>query len=472
MSAASRIGAQRGPKLFRTTAFKLMAAYLLVFTLFAIGLLGYFFWNAERLLGLQISSTIDAEITGLAEQYSEGGIVRLVASIERRSHSPGSLLYLVASPQGEALAGNVAELPATILDRNGWIEVPYTRYDDQGNAERSALVRVFTLADGYRLLVGLDLEEQRRVRATMTTAALWSAALIVALGVAGGWFVTRRVLHRLDDINETSRSIIGGELTRRLSITGSGDEIDRLASTTNAMLDRIQELMTGLKEVSDNIAHDLKTPLTRLRNRAEEALRTARTEEAYRDALEKTIEESDGLIRIFNALLMIARAESGQIETTMEEFDAAEVARGVAELYEPVAEEKGIALAVEADGPLFLRGNRELIGQALANLVDNALKHGEGPVAGARREVAIRAAAESDRVVISVADRGEGIPVHDRARVLERFIRLESSRTRPGSGLGLSLAAAIAKLHGGTLRLEDNEPGLRVILELPRRPAP
>jgi signal transduction histidine kinase len=238
------------------------------------------------------------------------------------------------------------------------------------------------------------------------------------------------------------------------------------------MLDRIQELMAGLKEVSDNIAHDLKTPLTRLRNRAEEALRTARGEDDYRQALDKTIEESDRLISTFNALLMIARAESGQIETAMSEFDAAGVARDVAELYEPLAEEKGMRLLVEAEGPLILRGNRELIGQALANLVDNALKHGEAGAGDRAAEVSVAARTSAgDRVHIVVADRGEGIPMHERDRVLERFVRLESSRTRPGSGLGLSLAAAVAKLHGGTLRLEDNQPGLRAVLDLPNRPA-
>jgi signal transduction histidine kinase len=456
-------------KLVRTTAFKLMAVYLLVFTLFAAFLLGYFFWNAQRLLGSQINATIDSEISGLAEQYAQGGIVRLIASIDRRSHRPGSLLYLVTNSDGESLAGNVAELPAETLSRSGWTEVPYARYEE-GERERMALVRVFDLNGGFRLLVGLDLEEQRLVRSTMLTAALWSAALIIVLGVAGGWFVTRRVLHRLDDINETSRSIIDGDLGRRLRISGSGDEIDRLAVTTNAMLDRIQELMAGLKEVSDNIAHDLKTPLTRLRNRAEEALRTAQGDDDYRQALDKTIEESDRLISTFNALLMIARAESGQIETAMSEFDATEVARDVAELYEPLAEEKGMRLAIEAGGPLILRGNRELIGQALANLVDNAIKHGE---AGANGATAVTVAARSvgDRVHIVVADKGEGIPMHERDRVLERFVRLESSRTRPGSGLGLSLAAAVAKLHGGSLRLEDNQPGLRAVLDLPNRPA-
>jgi signal transduction histidine kinase len=458
-------------KLVRTTAFKLMAVYLLVFTLFAAFLLGYFFWNAQRLLGLQINSTIDTEISSLAEQYGQGGLLRLVATIERRSRRPGSLLYLVVTPQGDALTGNVSELPGESLERSGWNEVPYARSEATPGENRTALVRVFALSGGYRLLVGLDLEEQRRVRSIMTTAALWSAALIVVLGVAGGWFVTRRVLHRLDDINETSRSIIEGDLTRRLKVAGTEDEIDRLASTTNAMLDRIQELMAGLKEVSDNIAHDLKTPLTRLRNRAEEALRSSSTEQDYRLALEKTIEESDQLIRTFNALLMIARAEAGQLETAMSEFDAAEVARGVADLYEPVAEEVGIALKVDAMEPLIIRGNRELIGQAVANLVDNAIKHGTPSPEGIAPQVEIGARRAGSHVTISIADRGEGVPERDRGRVLERFVRLEGSRTRPGSGLGLSLAAAVAKLHGGALRLEDNGPGLRAVIELPNRPA-
>ncbi|MDQ0394534.1 sensor histidine kinase [Labrys monachus] len=456
-------------KLVRTTAFKLMAAYLLVFTLFAASLLGYFFWNAQRLLGLQINSSINGEISSLADEYQQGGVMRLAATIEMRARRPGSLLYIVATPDNEALAGNVSELPDGVLDKPGWSSIPYSRDDGTSSGARMALVRVFLLQGGYKLLVGVDLEEQSRVRSIMLNAALWSAGLIVLLGVAGGWFVARRVLHRLDDINATSRSIMGGDLTRRLKLAGTDDEIDRLAVTTNAMLDRIQELMAGLKEVSDNIAHDLKTPLTRLRNHAEEALRTARDENTYRVALERTIEESDKLIGTFNALLMIARAEAGRIETSMSDFDVAEAAHSLAELYEPVAEENGARIRVDAVRPLSLRGNRELISQALANLVDNALKHGAPPGGEGGAEVTITAAKGEGRVVLSVADRGEGIAPSERQRVLERFVRLESSRSRPGSGLGLSLVAAAVKLHGGTIRLEDNQPGLRVVLELPDR---
>jgi signal transduction histidine kinase len=454
-------------KLLRTTAFKLTLVYLTVFALFAVFLLAYFAWNTRRLITEQITQTVDAEITGLAEQYRQGGIRRLVFVVDARSRRPGSSLYLVTTRAGEGLAGNVGSLATGILETSGWTETAYRRLDDPDGAQHHALVRVFQLPAGFRLLVGRDLEERERLHDIVLAAGRWSLAIVIVLGVAGGFFVTRRVLKRVDAMTETTRKIMDGDLAGRLPVAGTGDELDRLATNLNAMLERIEALMHGLKEVSDNIAHDLKTPLTRLRNRCEEALRLAEDESQYRAALESTIEESEALIRTFNALLMIARAESGQARDGMIDFDAAEIARGVGELYEPLADDKGIHLKVEAPAATPVHGNRELISQALANLVDNAIKYGAG-MNGAEAEIVVTARGEGDRILLAVADSGRGIPQPDRGRAVERFVRLEQSRSQPGSGLGLSLASAVARLHGGELKLEDNNPGLKTVISLPR----
>jgi signal transduction histidine kinase len=450
-------------KLVRTTAFKIVAVYLLVFAVFAAAVILYLARHTQDLVFSQLTETVDSEVRGLNDQYRIGGIRRLIAVVEDRAAEPGSNLYLVTTYAGVALAGNVTDVPTGALDKPGWTEISYRRSGGEGTGESRALVRVFFLQGGFRLMVGRDFEERERLREILAQPARWAVVLLVVMGVAGGLFVARRVLGRIDAMTASSDRIMAGDLAGRLPVVGSGDEFDRLAHSLNTMLERIEGLMAGLKHVSDNIAHDLKTPLTRLRNRAEEALRTSKGEGAYRAALEATLEESDHLIRTFDALLMIARAEAGEAREGMRDFDAAEVANSVAELYEPLAEERGMKLAVEAAGPLPVRGHRELVSQALANLVDNAIKHGAG-------EVRVSARRDGDRVIFAVADRGPGIPEEDRARVLERFVRLEASRARPGSGLGLSLAAAVARLHGTELKLEDNAPGLRVSLALPARP--
>jgi signal transduction histidine kinase len=461
-------------KLFRTTTFKLTLVYLTVFALFAAFLLGYFALNTRRLVTEQITDTVDAEIAGLSEQYRLGGIRRLVIVVDARARRPGSSLYLVTTFAGEALAGNVTALQPGILDNPGWTETAYRRLDETEPPEHPdhhAFVRVFQLPGGFRLLVGRDLDERERLYHIILGAGRWSIAIVIVLGLAGGLFVTRRVLRRVDAMTETTRTIMAGDLGERLPVAGTGDELDRLAENLNVMLERIEALMHGLKEVSDNIAHDLKTPLTRLRNRTEQALRTAKSEPEYRAALESTIEESDSLIATFNALLMIARAESGQARDDMKEFDAAEIANDIGELYEPLAEEKGIALKVKADTAAPVNGNRELVSQALANLVDNAIKYAEPHdllVNGAVPEIVVRALSQGDRVLLTVTDSGPGIPESDRGRVVERFVRLEQSRSKPGSGLGLSLAWAVARLHGGELTLEDNHPGLKSTIALPR----
>jgi signal transduction histidine kinase len=457
-------------KLLRTTAFQLTLVYLVIFILFAASLLGYFALNTRRLITEQITTTVDTEISGLREQYNQGGIRRLVIVVDLRSRRPGSSLYLVTTATGEGLAGNVGSLEPGVLDHPGWLETNYRRLEAPEGNDHRALVQVVQLPGGFRLLVGRDLEERERLFGIIANAGQWSLALVIVLGLAGGFFVSRRVLNRIEAMTETAQTIMAGDLAGRLPVAGTGDELDRLADHLNAMLERIEALMRGLKEVSDNIAHDLKTPLTRLRNRCEQALRSAAGVDDYRAALESTIAESDDLIRTFDALLMIARAEAGQSRDNMTEFDAAEIARDVGELYEPLADEKGIALTVDAPAAAPVRGNRELVSQALANLIDNAIKYAgpDGKLNGAPAEIVVKAGNDGERIALSVADRGPGIAEADRGRVVERFVRLEQSRSEPGSGLGLSLAAAVARLHGGELKLEDNHPGLRSTIALPR----
>ncbi len=455
-------------KLVRTTAFKLTLAFLLLFSLGA-GLVtvrvGY---SVRNVLDEQTRQTIDAEINGLSEQYRQGGVRQLASAVERRAARPGASLYLVTTFAGERLAGNIAQLPQGVLDRPGATETEYVHAGGDIASNR-ALARIFILPGGFRLLVGRDLAERETLAALLLRALLTSLLWLTLLGTGGGLFVARRVLRRVDAISASAQTIMAGDMARRLPLAGSNDELDRLAQNLNTMLDRIGDLMRGMKEVSDNIAHDLRTPLTRLRNGAEQALRSNPDTSEYRSALEKVIEESDGLIRLFNALLLIARAESGGEKDSLAEFDAGAAMRDVAELYEPLAEERRIGLSVDAADGLVVRGNRELVAQAIANLLDNALKYG---ATGQDSRAGVVARRVGEVVELQVFDNGPGIAVADRTRVLERFVRLDGARSKSGSGLGLSLAAAVSRLHHGALRLEDNHPGLRVILCLPSAPHP
>jgi signal transduction histidine kinase len=464
-------GAASGPprlRPFRTTAFKLSAVYLAVFTVFAAFLIGYIARNTTEILRGQMISAVDSEIRGMSEQYRRGGVNRLARFIELRSKQPGASLYLIADRAGGKIAGNVESVPSTVLNRvNADPQIiPYVRLNEDNSEGRyAALVRVIGLPDGFRILVGRDMSENEALAAVVRRSLFLTVAMMVVLGLISWLFVSRRVLKRIDAIAETSRRIVGGDLSGRLEVTGTGDEFDRLAESLNIMLVRIERLLVGMKQVSDNIAHDLKTPLTRMRNRVERALSQGQGEPEYRDALQATIEEADQLIRTFNALLMIARMEAGFSEAEFKEFDAAEVARDVFELYEPLAEEAGVALKLASAGPTCMHANRELVGQALANLVDNALKYADERADDP--QVVIAVGREGDTVALSVSDNGAGIAETDRARATERFVRLEESRSKPGAGLGLSLVSAVAQLHGGALELRDNDPGLVAVLLIP-----
>jgi signal transduction histidine kinase len=288
---------------------------------------------------------------------------------------------------------------------------------------------------------------------------------LVLFGVLGAFLIARRALARVDAISETSRTIMDGDLARRLPLSGSGDELDRLAVNLNTMLDRIVALMKGMREVSDNIAHDLRTPLTRVRNMAEHALQSTADDNERRQALQSILAEGDELIRTFNALLLIARSEAGTGTDSFTEVDLSKQLLELAEIYEPVAEDADLTLTTSIEPDLSLRGHRQLLAQIFANVIDNGIKYGKPE--GRTGALTIAARRDADKILVEIADHGAGIPAGMRGKVLERFTRLDSSRSQPGSGLGLSLVSAIAGLHDATLELKDNAPGLVVQLTFP-----
>lgn len=457
-------------RIISTTAFKLSAIYLVVFTAFALVFVLSISYTANRLFNQQISQTINEEFADLALAWNAAGLPGLVAAIAERSNRPGASLYLLADGMGR-IAGNVSEVATEFLARA--VEQPATvTYETPDGQERDAMVQVVRLSGGMFLLVGRDTSERTRFGAITRTAIISAAILLVGLGLVSWFFVSRRVLKRIDSVAAATRRIMTGDLAGRLEVTRTNDEFDRLSASVNAMLDRIETLLSGVKEVSDNIAHDLKTPLTRMRNRLESALRKDAGEAEQRQAMQAAIDDADQLIATFNALLQIARIEAGAFEETREDVDALAVVRDVVELYEPVAEEAGVGLAVTGGDPQHFTGNREIMSQAVANLIDNAIRHGR-PVDGAKPEVRVAVARDAGDVLISVRDNGPGIPEEERGRVVERFVRLEKSRSTPGTGLGLSLSAALAKLHHGRLELADAGPGLVATIRVPAaRPTP
>lgn len=466
------------PRLLNTNAFRLAAVYFALFATSVLALLAFIYFSTAGFIERQTEATIDAEIRGLAEQYQEHGLAGLIEIIQARvdaarhtRSNADDTLYLITDPLLHPLAGNLEKWPSAGERGNGWIGFPVQETRGGVTETDAARARVIVLPGNFHLLVGRDLHEARVFRDRITRTLGWSGLITLALGVAGGLFMTRNMLHKVDAVNRTSARIIHGDLTQRVPVTGSGDEFDQLAHNLNVMLDQVERLMVGMRQVTDNIAHDLRTPLARLRSRLEVTLIEKPDAARYAEALRDTIAEADNLLGTFNALLSIAEAEAGSRRTGMGTVDLAEIARNVAELYEPVADDQGLVLKLQVPDSVMVRGDRHLLSQAIANLLDNALKY---TPAGS---VALTVATLDGLAQVEVADSGPGVPVERREAVFDRFVRLEGSRSTPGNGLGLSLVRAVAKLHDGAVWLEDsdpggNPPGLKVVLRIPLAPAP
>jgi signal transduction histidine kinase len=454
-----------------THAFRLAALYFLVFAASVLGVLLFVYLTSAGFVERQTEATLDAEITGLAEQYAQRGLSGLIQIVAARSAGDrgDAMIYLVTDPDGRPLAGNIAAWPAGVPTHSTWLSFALERTINGRHEVHPARGRLFVIPGGYRLLVGRDISDAAAFRSEVRTTLLWAGSIALGIGLIGGTVMSRNLLRRVEQVNRTSERVMAGNLSDRVPLRGTSDEFDQLAANLNRMLDQIERLMTAMREVTDDVAHDLRTPLSRLRTRLERALVAPSGADppagaSQSEAIRAAIDEADRLLATFNALLSIAELESGARHDQTASIDLSEVARSAAELYEPVAEEKGFALTVAAEPGVRMRGDRHLLSQAISNLLDNALKYAGGG------QIELRVFPENGQAILEITDQGPGIPEADRLSVLDRFVRLEPSRTTPGNGLGLSLVRAIARRHDGSVTLEDNRPGLRVRLQFARLP--
>lgn len=443
---------------FRTTSFRLAALYAFFFGLSTSALLLLVYWYTLGQMEHDLEQSVTARLTHLESVYDTGGFKALEKAVKSESAQPGSRYrYALINPRGLRVAGTVTY--ADLGDE--WQELESE--DEEGGGEDEDTIvggHGVRLPGGWLLWVGRDVETLHELRERLAGAVSAAMAVTIALALGGGVFMGWQVSRRVEAMNRTARSIMAGDLSRRLAVRGTGDEFDRLAEQFNAMLERIQVLMENLRQVSSNIAHDLRTPLSHLRHRLEELRGRTLTTEQYRDAVDQSIGETDTILGTFEALLRIAQIESGRRHTAFTRVDLSALLEELAETYTPVAEDMGHVLTAEVNPGVQVQGDRHLLTQMFVNLIENALRH---TPSGTRVALGLSAAAGSG-VNVTVADNGPGVPKGERDKIFRRFYRLDASRTTPGSGLGLSLVAVIAELHHVAIDLQDNQPGLRVNL--------
>lgn len=444
----------RLPSYLRATSFRLTTLAAALFAAFAVMLLAYIYGATAAALSRQSDRAVSAEIEELSRLYSASGLSALNRAVIQRSLSSSEFLYLLVYETGRRVSGNLDTLPDG-LGRDGDVaRFEYQRPNDRGDIElRRARGRAAALPGGYRLLVGVDVDEDARIIDRIARESWTALGFVLAVALLLGAFLSQRFVRRVDGINAVARDVRAGDLHARAPRTNSGDELDTLSENFNAMLDRIERLMASMRHAGDSIAHDLRSPLTRLRNRLESAMRDVGDSPAG-DALEAALSDADELLATFNAILRIARLEAGERRGAFETLALSDLITDLAELYEPVGEEKSIEFTSEIEPDVSMRGDKALIGQATSNLLDNAMKY--TPAGGA---VALRMRTRSTgEFEISVTDTGPGIPAPERERVKQRFVRLDESRSHAGSGLGLTLVQAVAEAHNGRFELADG-PG-------------
>jgi signal transduction histidine kinase len=447
-------------RIFSSAGVRFGLIYATLFAISAAALAGFVWWSTAGLLDRETDAAINADMQGLAEQYEQGGTRALINTINERiaGNIDDDAIYLLVDPNFRILAGNLDHWPMRVTMDVDWFELPM----EVAGIRSMARVHYLDLPGGYHLLVGRDVQVRAHLRRLLTDALLWAAGIVVLLGSIGAIAVRSLFRFTIADVSAVASAVSAGDLTRRVRLTGQGDEFDALAGAINDMLDRIALLMDGVRQVSNAIAHDLRTPIARARARLEDAAVHAASEADLRAAIDRATADLDGIVSVFQALLRIAEIEAGARRSAFAVIDLAPLLADIAELYAALAEERGQVLQPRVPRAALVLGDRDMLQQAVANLLDNAVKFSPR---GGRIELSAEATATG--VEITVADHGPGIPRADRARAPERFFRGELARSTRGSGLGLSLVQAVATLHGGVLRLDDNGPGLRATMVLP-----
>ena len=455
----TRTAPRRRFPVIRSASLRFAALYGIFFAASALALVTFLWWATAGLLDRQVDAAINADAQGLIESWLEGGVPALQLTIRNRlaENVDDDAIYLAFDAIGRLVAGNMERWPTPVAFSNVFYELPVAR----AGTSSLATVRRYDMPGGVRLLVGRDVRGRVELRRLLTSTLLSSVLLVVVLSAAGA-FVIRNLFRRMvAEVSATADAIAGGDLSPRVRRSGRGDEFDRMAESINNMLERIARLMDGVRHVSNAIAHDLRTPITRARARLEDAAAHAETDAELRAAVERAVADLDGVTSVFQALMRIAEIEVGARRSAFAEVDLGPLLADLADLYAALAEENGITLDLSVPDTLVIAGDRDLLQQAVANLLDNAIKFSPP---GSR--IALAAKSAPKHVSISIADQGPGIPESDRPRATERFFRGEAARSTPGSGLGLALVQAVAQLHEGTLLLEDAAPGLRATIRL------
>ncbi|MFA3915393.1 sensor histidine kinase [Ruegeria hyattellae] len=447
---------------FRNARTRLALASIALSTILTAAVLALVYVNANRTISSETRSVVTAELAGLADEYERLGMIGLITAIKRRTVNAAErdAIYLLTSADGRVLAGNLSQWPEAVEPGSGWVELTLQRPDTtQTLPVAAASIR---LRRGERLLVGRYTTEASKFDQVLLQSVGLALLASVALSLLTGWLLTRLVFSRLADITRTADEIMSGDLSRRIPLRGSDDEFERMAATLNDMLDRIEQLIGNLRMTTNSIAHDLRSPLSRLRQRVEFLTSAERTPEEREIDAARAMGEVDHLLRVFSQLTEISRAEAGLGREEFEPLDLTQLVHDVMEFYEPVALDKGITIA-EAGTATQVRGHRTLIAQALSNLLENALRYApEGS------EIEITVADGADQVTLGVRDAGPGVAEADLEKLAQPFVTLDPSRTEKNAGLGLALVAAIARLHGGALALANAEPGLVAELSFSR----